>query len=96
MTETEMRRDDRVFNGEEVAGIQWRLQGKPGYARWVWPQKEWLIPHFRTGFCGRWVGAAQNGLRPVVEFMTWNFAVLALDQIPQYRFQDAGNEWRPG
>lgn len=78
----EMSRDERVFvMGEEVAEyngaykVTEGLLEKYGYRRVI------DTPISELGFAGLGVGAAMNGLRPIVEFMTFNFAVLAADQI---------------
>ena len=78
----EMARDERVFvMGEEVAEyngaykVTEGLLDKYGYRRVI------DTPISELGFAGLGVGAAMNGLRPIVEFMTFNFAVLAADQI---------------
>ena len=78
----EMSRDERVFiMGEEVAEyngaykVTEGLLDKYGYRRVI------DTPISELGFAGLGVGAAMNGLRPIVEFMTFNFAVLAADQI---------------
>jgi len=81
MTE-EMRRDDRVFlMGEEVAEYNGAYKVSQGMLAEFGPRRVIDTPISELGFAAVGVGAAQNGLRPVVEFMTWNFAVLALDQI---------------
>src|SRR6476660_5674855 len=78
----EMRRDDRVFlMGEEVAEYNGAYKVSQGMLAEFGPRRVLDTPIAELGFAGIGVGAAQNGLRPVVEFMTWNFAVLALDQI---------------
>src|SRR6478752_6144041 len=78
----EMRRDDRVFlMGEEVAEYNGAYKVSQGMLAEFGPRRVIDTPISELGFAGIGVGAAQNGLRPVVEFMTWNFAVLALDQI---------------
>ena len=51
-------------------------------------------PIAELGFAGIAVGASMNGLRPIVEFMTWNFAILAADQIINSA-KDASDVWRP-
>ena len=78
----EMARDERVFvMGEEVAEyngaykVTEGLLDKYGYRRVI------DTPISELGFAGLGVGAAMNGLKPIVEFMTFNFAVLAADQI---------------
>jgi pyruvate dehydrogenase E1 component beta subunit len=78
----EMRRDERVFlMGEEVAEYNGAYKVSQGMLAEFGPRRVIDTPISELGFAGIGVGAAQNGLRPVVEFMTWNFAVLALDQI---------------
>ncbi len=78
----EMRRDDRVFlMGEEVAEYNGAYKVSQGMLAEFGPKRVIDTPISELGFSGVGVGAAQNGLRPVIEFMTWNFAVLALDQI---------------
>jgi pyruvate dehydrogenase E1 component beta subunit len=81
MTE-EMRRDDRVFlMGEEVAEYNGAYKVSQGMLAEFGPKRVIDTPISELGFTAIGVGAAQNGLRPIVEFMTWNFAVLPLDQI---------------
>ncbi len=78
----EMRRDERVFlMGEEVAEYNGAYKVSQGMLAEFGPKRIIDTPISELGFSGVAVGAAQNGLRPVVEYMTWNFAVLALDQI---------------
>src|ERR1700750_832517 len=78
----EMRRDDRVFlMGEEVAEYNGAYKVSQGILDEFGPKRIIDTPISELGFTAVGVGAAQNGLRPIVEFMTWNFAVLALDQI---------------
>ncbi|RYY90385.1 MAG: pyruvate dehydrogenase complex E1 component subunit beta [Chitinophagaceae bacterium] len=78
----EMRRDERVFlMGEEVAEYNGAYKVSQGMLAEFGPKRVIDTPIAELGFTAVAVGAAQNGLRPVVEFMTWNFAVLALDQI---------------
>ncbi len=78
----EMRRDDRVFlMGEEVAEYNGAYKVSQGMLDEFGPRRIIDTPIAELGFSAIAVGAAQNGLRPIVEFMTWNFAVLALDQI---------------
>ena len=78
----EMRRDDRVFlMGEEVAEYNGAYKVSQGMLSEFGPKRIIDTPISELGFSGIGVGAAQNGLRPIVEYMTWNFAVLALDQI---------------
>lgn len=78
----EMRRDDRVFlMGEEVAQYNGAYKVSQGMLAEFGAKRVIDTPIAELGFAAIGVGAAQNGLRPIVEFMTWNFAVLALDQI---------------
>ncbi|MFM7672735.1 MAG: pyruvate dehydrogenase complex E1 component subunit beta [Bacteroidota bacterium] len=78
----EMRGDERVFlMGEEVAAYNGAYKVSQGMLDEFGPKRVIDTPIAELGFTAVAVGAAQNGLRPVVEFMTWNFAVLALDQI---------------
>ncbi len=78
----EMRRDNRIFlMGEEVAEYNGAYKVSQGMLAEFGPKRIIDTPISELGFSGIGVGAAQNGLRPIVEFMTWNFAVLALDQI---------------
>src|ERR1700749_3846950 len=78
----EMQRDDRVFlMGEEVAVYQGAYKVSKGLLQEFGEMRVVDTPITELGFAGVGVGAAMVGLRPVIEFMTWNFAVLALDQI---------------
>ncbi|WP_026752217.1 pyruvate dehydrogenase complex E1 component subunit beta [Sediminibacterium sp. C3] len=78
----EMRRDERVFlMGEEVAQYNGAYKVSQGMLAEFGDKRVIDTPIAELGFAAVGVGAAQNGLRPIVEFMTWNFAVLAMDQI---------------
>jgi len=78
----EMRRDDRVYlMGEEVAEYNGAYKVSQGMLDEFGPKRVIDTPIAELGFAGISVGAAMNGLRPIVEFMTWNFAILAMDQI---------------
>lgn len=78
----EMQRDPDVFlMGEEVGVYQGAYKVSRGLLEEFGPQRVVDTPIAELGFAGIGVGAAMGGLRPVIEFMTWNFAVLALDQI---------------
>jgi pyruvate dehydrogenase E1 component beta subunit len=78
----EMRRDDRVLLlGEEVAEYNGAYKVSQGMLDEFGARRVIDTPISELGFTAVAVGAAQNGLRPIVEYMTWNFAVLALDQI---------------
>jgi pyruvate dehydrogenase E1 component subunit beta len=78
----EMRRDEKVFlMGEEVAEYHGAYKVSQGMLEEFGEKRIIDTPIAELGFTGVAVGAAQNGLRPIVEYMTWNFANLALDQI---------------
>jgi len=78
----EMQRDDRVFlMGEEVAVYQGAYKVSKGLLQEFGEMRVVDTPITELGFAGVGVGAAMVGLRPVIEFMTWNFGVLALDQV---------------
>ena len=78
----EMRRDPSVFlMGEEVAEYDGAYKVSKGMLAEFGPQRVIDTPIAELGFTAIGVGAAMNGLRPIVEFMTWNFAILAADQI---------------
>jgi pyruvate dehydrogenase E1 component beta subunit len=78
----EMRRDEKVFlMGEEVAEYNGAYKVSQGMLDEFGPKRVIDTPIAELGFAGIAVGASMNGLRPVVEFMTWNFAILAADQI---------------
>ena len=78
----EMQRDDRVFlMGEEVGVYQGAYKVSKGLLQEFGEMRVVDTPITENGFAGVGVGAAMVGLRPVIEFMTWNFGVLALDQI---------------
>lgn len=78
----EMRRDENVFlMGEEVAEYNGAYKVSQGMLDEFGEKRVIDTPIAELGFAGIGVGASMNGLRPVVEFMTWNFAILAADQI---------------
>ncbi len=78
----EMRTDENVFlMGEEVAEYNGAYKVSQGMLEEFGPKRVIDTPIAELGFAGIAVGAAMNGLRPIVEFMTWNFALLASDQI---------------
>ena len=78
----EMRRDERVFlMGEEVAEYNGAYKVSQGMLDEFGSKRVIDTPIAELGFAGIAVGASMNGLRPIVEFMTWNFAILAADQI---------------
>ncbi len=78
----EMRRDDRVFvMGEEVAEYQGAYKVTQGLLDEFGPKRVIDTPITEYGFAGIGTGAAMGGLRPIVEFMTFNFAMQAIDHI---------------
>jgi pyruvate dehydrogenase E1 component beta subunit len=78
----EMRRDGAVFvMGEEVAEYQGAYKVTQGLLQEFGPQRVVDTPITEHGFAGMGVGAALSGLKPIVEFMTFNFAMQAMDQI---------------
>ncbi len=78
----EMRRDENVFlMGEEVAQYNGAYKVSQGMLDEFGEDRVLDTPIAELGFTGIGVGAAMNGLRPIIEFMTFNFAVLAMDQI---------------
>src|SRR3982751_108388 len=78
----EMRRDASVFlMGEEVAEYNGAYKVSQGMLDEFGPDRVLDTPISEMGFAGIGVGAAMNGLRPIVEFMTFNFSLVAIDQI---------------
>lgn len=78
----EMERDANVFlMGEEVGYYQGAYKVSQGLLERFGPKRVIDTPIAELGFAGLGVGAAQVGLRPIIEFMTWNFSILAMDQI---------------
>lgn len=81
MTE-EMRRDARVFLiGEEVAEYNGAYKVSQGMLDEFGPKRIIDTPISETGFAGLGIGAAMMGMRPIVEFMSWSFSLVAADQI---------------
>ncbi len=81
MTE-EMERDERVFlMGEEVGYYNGAYKVSEGMLDKFGPKRVIDTPIAEAGFTGVGVGAAMVGLRPIIEFMTWNFSAVAFDQI---------------
>ena len=81
MTE-EMRRDDRVFlMGEEVAEYNGAYKVSQGMLNEFGPRRVIDTPISETGFSGLGIGAAMYGLRPIIEFMSWSFCLVAADQV---------------
>jgi pyruvate dehydrogenase E1 component beta subunit len=78
----ELKRDESVFlMGEEVAEYNGAYKVSRGLLDEFGPKRIVDTPITELGFAGVGVGAAMAGLRPVIEFMTWNFALLAIDQV---------------
>ncbi|AJA08361.1 Pyruvate dehydrogenase E1 component subunit beta [Sphingopyxis fribergensis] len=78
----EMRKDDRVFvMGEEVAEYQGAYKVTQGLLEEFGAQRVVDTPITEYGFAGLGTGAAMGGLRPIVEFMTFNFAMQAIDHV---------------
>jgi pyruvate dehydrogenase E1 component beta subunit len=78
----EMVRDPDVFlMGEEVGVYQGAYKVSRGLLEEFGPNRVVDTPITELGFAGVGVGAAMVGLRPIIEFMTWNFALLAIDQV---------------
>jgi len=78
----EMRRDDKVFlMGEEVAQYQGAYKVSRDLLAEFGERRVIDTPITEHGFAGLGVGAAMAGLKPIIEFMTWNFAMQAMDQI---------------
>ena len=78
----ELQRDDRVFlMGEEVAVYNGAYKVSKGLLQEFGEMRVVDTPITELGFAGVGVGAAMVGLRPIIEFMTWNFALLAIDQV---------------
>ena len=78
----EMDRDEDIFlMGEEVAQYNGAYKVSEGMLDRFGPKRVIDTPISENGFAGLGIGAAMNGLRPIIEFMTWNFAFVAIDQI---------------
>jgi pyruvate dehydrogenase E1 component beta subunit len=78
----EMRRDPSIFlMGEEVAEYNGAYKVSQGMLDEFGPERVLDTPISELGFAGIGVGAATNGLRPIIEFMTFNFSLVAIDQI---------------
>src|SRR5689334_10929718 len=81
MTE-EMERDDSVFlMGEEVGEYNGAYKVSEGMLQKFGPRRVFDTPISEAGFCGLGVGAAMCGLRPIIEFMSWSFSLVAFDQL---------------
>ncbi len=78
----EMTRDANVFlMGEEVGLYNGAYKVSKGLLDQFGPKRIWDAPISEAGFAGLGIGAAMVGLRPIIEFMTWNFGIQAFDQI---------------
>src|SRR3954470_16556317 len=78
----ELQRDENVFlMGEEVAQYNGAYKVSRGLLDEFGPMRVVDTPITELGFAGMGVGAAMTGLRPIIEFMTWNFALLAIDEV---------------
>lgn len=91
----EMRRDDRVFLvGEEVAQYNGAYKVSKGMLDEFGPGRIIDMPISESGFAGLGIGAAMMGLRPIVEFMSWSFSLVAADPIlnnaPKMRYMSGG------
>ena len=91
----EMERDDRVLlMGEEVAEYDGAYKVSQGLLKKFGPKRVIDTPISEAGFTGLAIGAASYGLRPIVEYMTWSFSLVAYDQIVnnagQLRYMSGG------
>jgi len=78
----EMRKDERIYlMGEEVAEYNGAYKASKGMLDEFGPKRVIDTPISELGFAGIGVGSAMNGLRPIIEFMTFNFSLVAIDQI---------------
>ncbi len=78
----EMRKDDKIFlMGEEVAEYNGAYKVSKGMLAEFGAKRVIDTPIAELGFAGIGVGAAMNGLRPIIEFMTFNFSLVAIDQV---------------
>lgn len=93
----EMRRDDRIFlMGEEVAQYNGAYKISQGMLDEFGPRRIIDAPISENGFAGLAVGAAMYGLKPIIEFMSWSFSLVAADQIlnniPKMLYM-SGGQW---
>lgn len=93
----EMRRDDRIFLlGEEVAQYNGAYKISQGMLDEFGPKRIIDAPISENGFAGLAVGAAMYGLKPIIEFMSWSFSLVAADQIlnnvPKMLYM-SGGQW---
>src|SRR5947209_18481359 len=95
MTE-EMERDEKVFVlGEEVGQYQGTYRVTEGLLEKFGPKRVLDTPISEIGIAGLATGSAMVGLRPIAEFMTWSFALEAMDQLVNHRSEErrVGKEW---
>ena len=95
----EMRRDPRVFLiGEEVAQYNGAYKVSRGMLDEFGPRRIIDTPISESGFAGLGIGAAMMGLRPIVEFMSWSFSLVAADPIlnnaPKMLYMSGGRATR--
>src|SRR5690606_3406289 len=77
-----MRKDDKIFlMGEEVAEYNGAYKVSQGMLDEFGAKRVIDTPIAELGFAGIGVGAAMNGLKPIIEFMTFNFCLVAIDQV---------------
>jgi len=93
----EMRRDTSIYLiGEEVAGYNGAYKASKGMLAEFGEKRVIDAPISESGFAGISVGAAMNGCRPIVEFMTFNFSMVAMDQVINNAaklYQMSGGQW---
>ncbi len=93
----EMRRDESIYlMGEEVAEYNGAYKASKGMLDEFGPSRVWDTPIAELGFSGIGVGSAMNGNRPIIEFMTFNFSLVAIDQIinnAAKMYQMSGGQW---
>jgi pyruvate dehydrogenase E1 component beta subunit len=93
-----MRRDDRIFlMGEEVAHYDGAYKVSQGMLAEFGERRIIDTPISENGFAGLGIGAAMVGMRPIIEFMTWNFSLVAYDQIINSAakiYQMSGGQYR--
>ncbi len=85
----EMRKDPAIFlMGEEVAQYNGAYKVSQGMLEEFGPDRVVDTPIAEGGFAGLGIGAAMVGMRPIIEFMTWNFSFVGFDQLDQQRRED--------
>jgi pyruvate/2-oxoglutarate/acetoin dehydrogenase E1 component len=92
----ELERDPNVFlMGEEVAEYQGAYKVSAGLLQRFGPRRIIDTPISENGFAGLGIGAAMVGLRPVIEFMTFSFSLVAFDQVGEQRAKHVHDVRRP-